>query len=331
MFKIWHVFLCVCSTAGLVFANTIDESSNRKAKSILSGIQSTRESVPACRFGLEESVERVDRKGVTERFPSKWNVTLNSNEVLFLRVEGTSSTRSSILRSNEIVHSSDESAVVQGLATGSGAYAFNPRLLGICMGPFENSSMSNSFRSKDQTKLSWEMVELNSIRLCKVVIIDYDGTELSFWVEPERAFRVHKYEYLSPGLQHEIVSSEFDESFCKGLLPCKIDSVRERLVAGSSYKNKRILSNYVEGAPSRLGLEDMGLTPGMPVSDIRIKKRIGYWDGTKLVESPVRDRGEIRMSAAAKDAKSWTSTWIILGVVVGLGGLFGIRALMRKE
>ena len=206
MFNIWYVFLCVCSTAGLVFANTIDESSNRKAKSILSGIQSTRESVPACRFSLEESVEMVDRKGVIERFPSKWNVTLNSNEVLFLRVEGTSSTRSSILRSNEIVHSSDESAVVQGLATGSAAYAFNPRLLGICMGPFENSSMSNSLRSKDQSKLSWEMVELNSTRLCKVVIIDYDGTELSFWVEPERAFRVHKYEYLSPSFHHELAS-----------------------------------------------------------------------------------------------------------------------------
>ncbi len=328
--KNWLVIFLVCTIETSAFSKTTDDSESRKANSVLSGIQSMRESVPACRFSVEELVEETDRQGITKTYPSKWKVAVNSKEVLFMRLDGSTYTRSSILRHNEIVHSSDESAVIQGIATGSGAYAFDPRLLGICIGPFENSSMSNSLRSKDRSKLSWEMVELNSIRVNKVVITDHEGKELSFWVEPERGFRVHKYEYLSPRLWHEDISSEFDESFCKGLLPSKVVTSGENLVAGGSFQCTRIQSEFQEGAPNKFGLEDMGLTPGMPVSDIRIKKRIGYWNGTKLVDSPVRERGEIRMSAAAKEAKSWTSTWVIVGVVVGLGVLFGIRFLKHK-
>jgi len=323
-------FFFACVTGLTFFVPQAICSESEKASTILKGVRSARESLPCCRFDLAIDQSYKDRHGKETRVATSWKVTLMPEEVLF-RQSGEKD--ACLLRPHEVVTSSGSSASVYALTMDSGASAFDPRLLGLCLGPFANSSLPTALRlDGSSSDLQFETLsDPKNPSIWNVKIKGKDGVTIGFWVDVDNHFRVERFEYVAPETQTETTTSQYSSEFADAGLPNKVVTKGSNLISGSSYSRTYVLSNFAVVPERPLDLSDLEMDMGATYADIRQGKRIGYWNGVKLVPDLPFIRESIRQAAPEfREREGSWERWAIAGLLAVLVGV-GIAILYRKS
>lgn len=165
-------------------------------------------------------------------------------------------------------------------------YLFDPRLFGITTTYSWNGSIAEALPYRNASKI--ELVgreEIGDKPTWHVRVVDSYKQQIDLWIDDKNGFQVYRYDFSTPeGTAHSSTKSFFDEHIYPWL-PSRIET--------KEFDAKHELTLQREflilGAETNVNLPEStwtlaGLKPsiGATVTDLRIKQRIGYWDGTSL-------------------------------------------------
>ena len=126
-------------------------------------------------------------------------------------------------------------------------------------------------------------------------------------------FRVYRYDFSIPGVKRNSTISYYENDD----YPWLPNRVETRYYNGDGQETSRRLIVIVESEggvnqpDDTWGLAGLELPIGVPVSDLRIGQRIGYWDGHGLSELPV--------NTDPQPLPSRTPIFLICGFVISTG------------
>ncbi|MDR0706086.1 MAG: hypothetical protein LBF88_14025, partial [Planctomycetaceae bacterium] len=174
------------------------------------------------------------------------------------------------------------------MATKRGTYAFDPRLLLTCSTPAINSTLQEQLNylpdyGYDDGVVAKETV--NGVDVWHVCFTNEFGRG-HLWIE-EPSFRVHKLRSETTNVISEVLAKY--ESLQFDIFPTQIhieNVTRGKRTICRDFKFTNVTFNKPN--KDRFSLKSMELPINTPVTDIKILKIIGYWDGEKLVDDPVK-------------------------------------------
>ncbi len=177
-------------------------------------------------------------------------------------------------------------AYIRDVTKGSADYAFDPRIMGMSVWYDLNTSVSSAIGHRDAKSI--EMVgpeEVGGHRTWHVRLLDKSDRERHFWIEDKEGFRVHKCELRSQ-YQHLTTEPEYAELGMDQPLPIRVvvrdyDRDGKSLVGEVTFVQKQAKFGITVD-PKAWTLAGLGLPIGISVSDERINRGIGHWDGEGL-------------------------------------------------
>lgn len=294
---------------------------------VLERVKSRRLSLKPCQFRLQENNKMENAVETAEHFFT-FRVRVALREVLFVgeSVPGLGAGTgmiASILRPNEHVYYDGDSTVLQGTSVGTGAYVYDPRLLGISLGPFHSTSIDHALRLSPDLRKSVisEKVVLNGIDCNKISVEDHSGIVVTFWVT--RKSDVIKFDYNSPGIWRETTESRYADSFANGVIPC--ETTTSASSASKTITIHRISTDFSLIANSEFTLKNLNMPVGTAVSDLRTSRRLGYWDGDSLSELTYAQQP--RLSEPTRDHRwmIWLSVFVLTAILVGVAAFLKQR------
>jgi hypothetical protein len=209
------------------------------------------------------------------------------------------------------------------MAVRRGAFAFDSRLLLTCPIPSINSTLREQLDylpayGYDNGVVTKETV--NGVDVWHVCFTNEFG-QGHLWIE-EPSFRVHKFRSETKNVIAEISAKYESPQF--DIFPTQIHI--ENITQGKrtvcrDFKFTNVTFN--EPKEDRFSLKSMDLPVNTAVTDIRILRTIGYWDGEKLVDDPVRISVQERKKIEAQQ-----HTKVVLYVII-VGGLLIVWSVVR--
>jgi len=199
------------------------------------------------------------------------------------------------LSDGEVLMANDgkDSAVLTTFDNPHGGFGFDPRLTGITTFlspsiPFEKRLDLISVESIRHV----ETTNNSGARTVHLCVIDQHEQEIHYWVQPDHGHRVSRVEFTvylkekNEELYTDRLTSTFSDEIPIPWLPSRVemtetDSEGVRMSFVMDVSDVRLKKSIPGETFSTSGL---GLRIGQPFSDIRVKRRIGYWTGTGLSE-----------------------------------------------
>jgi hypothetical protein len=195
---------------------------------------------------------------------------------------------------------------------------YDPRIIGLVSLPTADKTvqMCLCYKTYPDVELVGQE-EVNDVNVWHVRC-NRDDAHADFWVE-EPSFRVHRV-VIDTGQMNLKVESKFD-SQSVGPFPSEV--AIERFERGKQVFNRLIkISKILHGQDLSEGLftlQSMNLPLNTDVIDYRILRRLGYWDGEKLVDDPVRiSAQEHRELMAEIEKKDKMPLHRIIGIGIGI-------------
>lgn len=203
-----------------------------------------------------------------------------------------------------------------------GLITFDPRALGLMGKPSPSGTWRELLWYDSISSLVTEgddIVHGVNVRRIKAVSEPNKSTS-TFWIE-EPSFRVHRRRVESAQIDEE-TESWYSPLDLKSPYPERVQTTRtDRHPQGISWKINWRLSNLDTGtpiSPTRFTVAAMDVPVGTPLSDYRINRIVGYWDGQNVSPEPVGPvvHSESASGEATNSERSWGA--IILGAIVVL-------------
>ncbi|MDR0706085.1 MAG: outer membrane lipoprotein-sorting protein [Planctomycetaceae bacterium] len=170
-------------------------------------------------------------------------------------------------------------------------FVYDPRILGLVDIPSANKTVKHCMCYEIYTEQSLVGREtINDTNVWHVRCTQTGLATADFWIE-EPSFRVHRQqiETLEAGKLKVVIDSKFDS---KSVGPFPSEFHIQRFENNKQVFNRIVhITKIVHGKPippERFTLASMNLPLNTDVIDYRIHRRIGFWDGEKLVEKPVK-------------------------------------------
>jgi hypothetical protein len=179
-----------------------------------------------------------------------------------------------------------KSAIVTDPSNAGAHYLFDPRVLGLTTSLRPGVTIKNALRSEDAREVSLVGEEENDgVLTWHVKVVDGHDQQHHFWIEDAPLYRVHKYEYRYGDELLRTCVSHYGERPGMAALP---ESIEVRAYRGGElhYEREIEIVRAIINMPVEAKLFTMTgllMAKGTPVS--RENKRIGYWDGSNLVQS----------------------------------------------
>ena len=212
---------------------------------------------------------------------------------------------------------------------GSSSYVFDPRCFGLGTSLSPSTTVENSLayeEAKSVTLVGKESVD--GVSAWHVHVQSKYDESLDFWIDARRSNRLLKHAKGS-----DIALSKFEDTDTDNPLPTEIIVTRFRRgsIASEQRLSRANTRLNVPVDPASWTLSGLGMPVGTSVSDNRIYRRIGYWDGSGLSDSLPKGRqpqkrqpppdSEALLSLAQKDSKSQfacvTLAWTLLNTPDG--------------
>ncbi|MDR2441744.1 MAG: outer membrane lipoprotein-sorting protein [Planctomycetaceae bacterium] len=169
-------------------------------------------------------------------------------------------------------------------------FVYDPRILGLVDLPSANKTVKQCLCYEIYTEQSLVGREtINGTNVWHVRCTQTGLATADFWIE-EPSFRVHRQqiETLEAGKLKVVIDSKFDS---KSVGPFPSEFHIQRFEKNKQVFNRIVhITKIVHGKPippERFTLASMNLPLNTDVIDYRIHRRIGFWDGEKLVKKPV--------------------------------------------
>lgn len=266
-----------------------------------------------------------DREAFVKAGLGKW-----SDRVLRSAFDGTQLASSS----------GERSASLHDPTAGIPEFAFDPRGLGILRYQGGAAATVESFLRPEGGK--WQVV--GPAKRAGVPVWHLRGTPflrspnaaVELWIEDREPFRVHEMSMPSD-FSGSRTTSEFTSDDPKAVLPHRV--IFEAFTRGTSGKVSRRLTLTVTqmnlncDVSSDVGtIASLNLPPGADVTDLRLKRRIGYWNGTGLSEdfTEAMKLGKAKLQAQI-DAEAATRWRWLLGCTAAALLFFLIAFRIRRS
>lgn len=259
-----------------------------EAKGILEGIEKTRLAAKPFRVTGRHSARLT-------RDDERWQSFLAEHDDGKFRVRVTDPGGSTTISDGRqhLEYDGESSATIQSLDKPSSELGFDPLLLGISSGIDRYSDRGDylSFRHRWNLKIVSRRMD-DGTETVLVSFVDRYRQTRRLWVQPERGFRVLRAELELPLDQPGIPSvhttvSEFRPEDRTGWVPRRIVSTYAPRGQVQTFATLELDEPEwgVEIPPSTWTVKGLELPIGEPVTDLRIHRRVGYWNGTGLQES----------------------------------------------
>ncbi|MBX9622661.1 MAG: hypothetical protein K2X82_02495 [Gemmataceae bacterium] len=223
---------------------------------------------------------------------------------------------------SQLVDYADEAgqAAIRNDTKGAPYLCFDVRTLGVCRYPSVYGTLDQALGlTPDYVVSLIGREEVAGRPAWHVQAVHRSGSVRHYWVEPIDGFRVPKFAYLDPAdgssTRCEVVS-EYDGA----ALPSRV--VTRETWGGAKSEAVYTISGLdlgVEPDAAEFGLAGLDLPPGTRVTDERISRVAGYWNGSGLSES---SREALTLAAAdianppAERRRVWRNTVLAAAAVV---------------
>lgn len=220
---------------------------------------------------------------------------------------------------------------------GNSELVFHPRLLGLDPYYQPGHTVSHFLRFDDESKVTLVAGEvINEISTWHVLVKPYPDVVIHYWIEDREGFRVHRCR-LEDLSGFRVLDSYYDER-SPGPIPSRVID-REYRKDGKVWRETRFEVTKAQfnkpGNPYVGTLASLDLKPGDEVSDERIGKRLGYWDGQGVTEDYTRavQLGQARVSG--ETGEEGQPRWLYpllaaLGLIVLSGVIYAVAARIRR-
>jgi hypothetical protein len=207
---------------------------------------------------------------------------------------------------------------------------YDPRILGLVDLPSANKTVKQGLCYEVYTKqLLVGRETINNTKVWHVHCIQEGLSTADFWIE-EPSFRIHRKQVEATRLK-VVIDSKFDS---KSVGPFPSEFHIQRFEDDKQVFDRTVrITKIVHGTPiplERFTLASMDLPINTDVVDYRIHKRIGYWDGEKLVEDPVRISAQERQEIEKQLQERQQHNKIVRYMMMITGGLLIILAIVLK-
>jgi len=170
--------------------------------------------------------------------------------------------------------------VIDDVAKGTGNHIFDPRCVGLTTFLNVDGSVESCLVAKKAKLVGEESIDgIPAFHVC----VEFDsGVSLDYWIDKDRPERLIQHTY---GL--DIVKSRFDEVNLNDPIPVEVNtmSFRNGTLEYSSQLLRSKVSYNVPVDQTNFSLAGLGMPVGTEVSDNRIHRMIGYWNGFGLSEN----------------------------------------------
>lgn len=191
--------------------------------------------------------------------------------------------------SQVLTYDGQNSATIDDSTKSTIQYLFDPRTLGLTSFLQPGKDVADCLRWRNAQSVSLLQRELVGGReTWHVRVVDSFLHELNFWID-ERDYRVYKHEFRLGDVRKTVISSYERKDDVASPLPTRVyvaETSRGELL-GERWLAVSKLETDVKINPKSWTLAGLDLPRGVPVSDLRVHERLGYWDGRGLSEDPV--------------------------------------------
>lgn len=164
--------------------------------------------------------------------------------------------------------------------------------------------------------------EFDGRSVWRIKFVDKFQQVKEYWTQPAAPFRVYKA-VCQTGLTEYETTSKFSSPLAIKWMPTTIETiVLDQKSRAEKYRRIVHITDVVSPAAvpdSAFELAGLRMAVNTPVADIRIKQRIGYWDGAKLSADIVAVRPTVpvqRNSTGSRLGVYIVITCVSLAVVV---------------
>ena len=168
---------------------------------------------------------------------------------------------------------------------GSQSQIWDPRVLGLTHIAFATQTAEDFLTFDDGVKVEEPIpVDLHGKSALQIVVSRTDGSQRRFWFDAEKTARVVRVEGIEPdGATDFVVTSEFADDAMPTKIVKKMFRQRKLFIETTFVRGQAMFD--VAADPAWWSLAGLDMHVGAPVTDIRIRQRIGYWDGQGLSQS----------------------------------------------
>jgi hypothetical protein len=327
LFYVWKVLLHISLTLPFALCSGLSIASEAEALNLLKAVENERMKYNC--FHISYTEQRIDEGGImvkqdvdfdhgkirkfhlkTERF-SGWAEILNGDE--FYRY--TFGEHEDVM----LAASNSEEAKYTGI--------YDPRILGLTDFPIPPATVKSCLLYGRLRGFTVEDTVLDGRKIKRVSINNND--EKKHWdiYITEPGFKLIKKIYSSPTINVSI-TNKYDNPKL-GPFPSEVKILRtdegnivyNRVINITDFEKKTF-------APDTFSYKAMNLPINTAVIDYRIHKRLGYWDGEKLVDNPVRISVQELQEIEKKLQERQQHTKIVRYVMITIGGLLIILSIV---
>jgi hypothetical protein len=221
--------------------------------------------------------------------------------------------------------------VVPKSVNASGADTYDPRLLGLADFMSHTTSVVDCLLYTRHNHFSTQIAELDGKKVNVVVCDRADGSQDKLFIE-EPGFRLLRKIYQSPLIDIQVDAEYSNPKFLP--FPSKVRILRKEGKEEKRVRFDRTITvtdfEVKESFPSEtFTLASLHLPLNATVTDYRINRIIGYWDGEKLVDDPVRISVQERKKIEAQQQEEQQHTKVVRYVMIIVGGLLIVWSVVR--
>lgn len=260
------------------------EAAQPDVQGLIAGVISAREQIPASRLHLR--CVYADPFRQTER---EYMVHFDGERYRFWDTNSPHPLRA-IFNGSEVLEHCGPTAVIRNLGDPhSVSYMFDPRLLGLgrFVSPYatiRGQLWAEPSRQPDSLLLiGKEMVSGRAAWHARIEV--RRGLRADLWIGDTNGFPVYRYVQTEEGGRSVMVSSVYEPGRYPWLpVVCTVENRKANGNLDWAWRFDLLDAQAEPGLPEATWtLAGLGLPDGLPVADLRINRRIGYWRGGRLV------------------------------------------------
>ncbi len=217
--------------------------------------------------------------------------------------------------SNVVSFDGSRSVTICDTDQASADYLFDPRLLGITTTYTWGETVKTAVPCRGIKQLALIGADhINRHSVWHVHLIDSYDQQINLWIDSEHGFKVYRYDFNVIGETNSTLAYYDDQSY--PWLPSRVETSYRGGKDGSILAGRSI---FILKAKANIKLPKntwtiAGVRPsiGAAVVDLRMKMRLGYWNGHGLSENPDVEP----QFNPAKWVTSIRAKWIIILVIM---------------
>lgn len=274
---------------------------------LLQGVEQSRLQIPASRLTAEmvytNSLASVSKQLVVE---------FDGNKRRYI----SSETKSGDLfdGSQAICFDGKNSVTLRDTSDATANYLFDPRLLGITTTYSWGETIETAVPYQNVKKI--ELIgseQIDGLPVWHVRLIDSYDQQINLWIDSDHGFKVYRYNFSIFGETNSTLSYYENPNY--PWLPSRVETSYRSGTNGSILSGRTISILKAEKAKLPENIWTIaGVQPsvGAAVSDLRIKQRIGYWNGHGLSQ-----RADLEPEYESVKPSKWFLVLMIITFLVG--------------